>query len=454
MAGDGLEKVTEIPVEFIKEGTTFLNRCTKPDGSEFIKIIRAVGVGFIVMGAIGYIVKLIGLDGKEINPYIPRYISNAPWYLEKSDDYLQHQRSTKEVIKGEWYDRGNHSTQKNVPVKFRKGACTNCGAMTHNAKECLERPRKVGAKYSGLDLRADDNIQDIKTTWDSKRDRWNGYDADEYKGVVREFEHEQQIKEQAEEEERLRKIRLGLTDATPSGGDGDAADDGDPDKKLTTRTLRVREDKAQYLSDLSEDSAVFNPKSRTLRSEAAGSINDRGLFVRKLTDEAEAHSALREYADAAAERGEIVNLESGPTEAVLRLKQRRVQEEAAANKLRRDLLDKYGGEEYLDQKKRPREALEAPVEEYHEYTATGELKKPKLDNKPEEDVKSGGPQESKQDVYAKSKYQEDIYPGNHTSVWGSYWKDGKWGFNCCYSLVRQSYCLGTKGREINNKPKE
>jgi hypothetical protein len=33
MAGDGLEKVTEIPVEFIKEGTTFLNRCTKPDSS-------------------------------------------------------------------------------------------------------------------------------------------------------------------------------------------------------------------------------------------------------------------------------------------------------------------------------------------------------------------------------------------------------------------------------------
>lgn len=33
MAGDGLEKVTEIPVEFIKEGTTFLNRCTKPDCS-------------------------------------------------------------------------------------------------------------------------------------------------------------------------------------------------------------------------------------------------------------------------------------------------------------------------------------------------------------------------------------------------------------------------------------
>ena len=29
--------------------------------TEFIKIIRAVGVGFIVMGAIGYIVKLVSV---------------------------------------------------------------------------------------------------------------------------------------------------------------------------------------------------------------------------------------------------------------------------------------------------------------------------------------------------------------------------------------------------------
>ncbi|CAN6666024.1 protein transport protein Sss1p [Trichomonascus vanleenenianus] len=56
---DGLEKLTEVPVEFIKEGTTFINRCTKPDKKEYSKILRAVGVGFLVMGAIGYIVKLV-----------------------------------------------------------------------------------------------------------------------------------------------------------------------------------------------------------------------------------------------------------------------------------------------------------------------------------------------------------------------------------------------------------
>lgn len=37
----------------------------------------------------------------------------------------------------------------NVVQKFRKGACTNCGAITHNAKNCTERPRKLGARYTG-----------------------------------------------------------------------------------------------------------------------------------------------------------------------------------------------------------------------------------------------------------------------------------------------------------------
>ncbi|KAK8201973.1 hypothetical protein M8818_005498 [Zalaria obscura] len=59
---DQLKDLADIPKDFIKDGTQFLNRCTKPDKREFLKISQAVGVGFIVMGVIGYIVKLT--DGR------------------------------------------------------------------------------------------------------------------------------------------------------------------------------------------------------------------------------------------------------------------------------------------------------------------------------------------------------------------------------------------------------
>ncbi|KAK7202994.1 hypothetical protein BZA70DRAFT_284519 [Myxozyma melibiosi] len=56
---DSVQKITEYPQEFLKEGVTFVNRCAKPSKKEYIKIIQTVGMGFVVMGAIGYLVKLI-----------------------------------------------------------------------------------------------------------------------------------------------------------------------------------------------------------------------------------------------------------------------------------------------------------------------------------------------------------------------------------------------------------
>ncbi|KAI4127167.1 MAG: hypothetical protein LQ338_003344 [Usnochroma carphineum] len=48
-------EIADIPREFLREGTQFMNRCAKPDKREFIKISQAVGIGFVVMGAIGTI---------------------------------------------------------------------------------------------------------------------------------------------------------------------------------------------------------------------------------------------------------------------------------------------------------------------------------------------------------------------------------------------------------------
>ena len=56
---DQVQEILDVPREFIKEGIQFINKSQKPDRREFIKISQAVGVGFIVMGAVGYFVKLI-----------------------------------------------------------------------------------------------------------------------------------------------------------------------------------------------------------------------------------------------------------------------------------------------------------------------------------------------------------------------------------------------------------
>ncbi|KAI5821159.1 hypothetical protein BZA77DRAFT_298814 [Pyronema omphalodes] len=56
---DQFQQMAEIPKEFMRDGTQFINRCTKPDKREFLQISRAVGIGFVVMGVIGYVVKII-----------------------------------------------------------------------------------------------------------------------------------------------------------------------------------------------------------------------------------------------------------------------------------------------------------------------------------------------------------------------------------------------------------
>ncbi|THY13189.1 hypothetical protein D6D02_04829 [Aureobasidium pullulans] len=107
MSSSQMQEIMEMPREFIKDGTQFINRCTyvstsrlsfhhflalsyflrlpqwfgftdmrlhsKPDKREFLKISQAVGVGFLVMGVIGYVVKLSTclrhlfiLEGKDI----------------------------------------------------------------------------------------------------------------------------------------------------------------------------------------------------------------------------------------------------------------------------------------------------------------------------------------------------------------------------------------------------
>ncbi|PHH63815.1 hypothetical protein CDD81_5472 [Ophiocordyceps australis] len=53
------ESFIDVPREFIRDGMQFINKCQKPDKKEFLKISQAIALGFLTMGTVGFIVKLI-----------------------------------------------------------------------------------------------------------------------------------------------------------------------------------------------------------------------------------------------------------------------------------------------------------------------------------------------------------------------------------------------------------
>lgn len=51
-----------------------------------------------------------------------------------------------------------------------------------------QRPRKVGAKFSGTGFAPDEHDQiQLALDYDGKRDRWNGYDPEEHMRIVEEY---------------------------------------------------------------------------------------------------------------------------------------------------------------------------------------------------------------------------------------------------------------------------
>lgn len=56
-----------------------------------------------------------------------------------------------------------------------KGACKNCGSMTHTEKDCFYPPRKRGAWKTNKDIKPDEYINpELNLSYEGKRDRWNG----------------------------------------------------------------------------------------------------------------------------------------------------------------------------------------------------------------------------------------------------------------------------------------
>ncbi|RLV88863.1 hypothetical protein DV515_00015213 [Chloebia gouldiae] len=124
-------------------------------------------------------------EGEDINPHIPQYISSVPWYIDPSKR-PQPEKQEQCSSSGDWYKGGVQ--EHAVATRYRKGACENCGALRHKKKNCMERPRKAGAKYTGMNIAPDELVQpQLMFDYDGKRDRWNGYDPEEHMKIVEEY---------------------------------------------------------------------------------------------------------------------------------------------------------------------------------------------------------------------------------------------------------------------------
>lgn len=379
-------------------------------------------------------------EGRDINPHIPQYIASAPWYFGSAGPTLKHQRPQDEHQRqfsglDEWYKRGVDSSK--IATKFRKGACENCGAMTHKKRDCMERPRKVGAKFNSSQIAADEYIQpNLELDYDGKRDRWMGYDPRNHREIVEEYLKVEDAKRQLKAEKFKDNPDASLSE-----------DDEDEDKyvdevdmpgtkvdskqRITVRNLRIREDTAKYLRNLDPNSAYYDPKTRAMRDNPNPIVQTEQSefsgenFVR-FTGDTQKHAKAQLFAWEAYGKGVDVHLLAEPTKLEMLQQEYDKKKEQFKSQVKGTILDQYGGEEHLE--KVPKALLLAQTENYVEYSRSGKVVK------------------GQEKPVIRSRYEEDILINNHKSVWGSYWHNGQWGYNCCYSFIKNSYCVGESGR--------
>lgn len=470
-------------------------------------------------------------SGKMINPHNPEFITKRPWYLGDSGPSLKH-HSLQKVDKYVSMNEADALIAKGKVVKtqratgYRKGACRNCGAMTHKTAECVERPRsnKQAAWKTGMDIKPDERVVDVtrgglqKITYDAKRDRWHGYDGSDQKRTIEKFNlmdserrrlRKEETRTQEEEkrkqkkEERLKKKEekklekkkakslasvINKTNDEDAPTDSDVTTDGmsndnsdtdsdtdyetdeeDEDEddtkdfimrdedakdfqgridrqggvggaqmKESVRNLRIREDTAKYLRNLDPNSAFYDPKTRSMRANPLPHANpDEVLYAGdnwvRTTGEAIDFAKSQLYAWESEKRGQEIHMQANPTQTQLAQEQFKEKKDTYKQTEQSKVLEKYGGKETM-------RALDSRLalgetENYVVYSRDGRVVK-------------GAPR-----AVARTKYQEDVLENNHTGVWGSYYdrRSMRWGYGCCHSLQRNSYCTGARGQEANDE---
>lgn len=348
----------------------------------------------------------------EVNPYIPKYIASKPWYQgdlpqKDEDDYLAHQRKNPEEI----VDHSISKTGEGINDAFEKHG---------------------------------DVLVKMNEDYESKRDRWYGYDMKAWDDVLNNWETIKHKKRKLETKSKgsdsddtdyeLELVELNLARKDLQSGIRE-----DPLEK----SIRDRQDVPSYIQNITSDPSnkiriEYDPKSRLTKNLSKGFINDQQQFVRQLSGEARKLNELQKFAwdieDQDQKQQQInklsqsftandeeektvnldLNLEANPTLMMLRAK-KHVEEQRNQEKLRKEtLLSIYGAESASDVSKLVQT----------EFRLKSEMEQANVDR----------------NGMIRSRFPEDRYGMNHESVYGSYYSNGRWGYSCCKQINKSSYC--------------
>ncbi|KAI3629828.1 hypothetical protein MIR68_011263 [Amoeboaphelidium protococcarum] len=312
-----------------------------------------------------------------------------------------------------------------IKTKFKAGSCENCGSMDHATKDCVQRPRKMNAKIQDVSFQTlkpqvhknsstsgerdneqasgDNNEEDnVQVSYDEKRDRWRDYDPAQQMDRIKEWEAIEEAKRKLKQQQREQALQ-NKNNNNKAYGDGDDDDSDldilsdteqdderaeyqyDPDDvEMKSKSLRIREDTAKYLLNIRSESARYNPKTRSMFDDPQPQTFLKGKqvdtsfigdnFVRQSDDTTKLTEVLTFAWDVTKRNNGDVkfSLMGDPTltEKMHREKQQSVSEKSTKTKkedkvsprIKKSLLDKYGGQEHIRTRTRDQGQQQKPAD--------------------------------------------------------------------------------------------
>lgn len=128
----------------------------------------------------------------------------------------------------------------------------------------MERPRKLGAKWTDMHIAPDEKIETFELDYDGKRDRWNGFDPSSFALVVDRFETREEIRRKYLKEQQIKKLEEKQGNQNDEGTVSDEDEDDDEDD------LKVDEAKVDESKQM--DFAKVEKRVRTTGGGSTGTV--------------------------------------------------------------------------------------------------------------------------------------------------------------------------------------